>query len=334
MEFLRAYFMQEHNKLKVSIIVISKNEEKIIRLCLESIFKQTYPNIELIIVDSSTDNTPNIIKSLIHLSPFPVKLIFKEAKGCGFARNIGLNEATGDIITYIDADEIIPPDYVENIVREFNDPKCLGVWTKGTVIKPSKLISQVFWLYEEVYHPGRPAIEDGKCLDATVFRTSFLKSLGGYDVTLKVGEYMDLWRRIRKEIAKLSKQGYYFKCLDNVEFKHIRDDDFNFMGYFLKMIWYGEGRLMLYKKKLISFKSLLIPVYLALVPLLALVSTVYHYCWILLLPYLALFPFSIIKTFNEGFRDIKSLLISLLFPFIVIFKSFGTVIGMIKSLMR
>lgn len=185
--------------LKVSIIVISKNEEGRIGRCLESIFKQTYPNIEVIIVDSSTDNTPNIIRSLLNLSPFPVKLIFQEAKGCAFARNTGLNEASGDIVTFVDADEIIPPDYVENVVREFEDPKCLGVWTKGILAKPTNLIGQVFWLYEEVFIPCRPTIKNGICLDATVFRTSFLRDLGGYDATLKVGEDMDLWRRCERK---------------------------------------------------------------------------------------------------------------------------------------
>lgn len=326
--------MQEQSRLKVSIIVISKNEERIIGRCLGSIFKQTYPNIEVIIVDSSTDNTPNIIKSLLHLSPFPVKLIFQEAKGCAFARNTGLNEASGDLVTFVDADEIIPPDYVENVVREFEDPKCLGVWTKDILAKPPNLIGQVFWLYDKVFNPGRPPIKNGICLGANVFRISFLRGLGGYDVTLKVGEDMDLCRRVRKKITELSERGYYFKCLDNIEYKHIRDDDFSLTGHFLKMVWYGEGKLLAYKKKLISIKDLLAPVYLASVPLLALASLTACYYWMLLLPYLALFPFSMIKTFNEGFKEHELLLMSLLFPFIMIFKSFGIIIGIIKSIIR
>jgi glycosyltransferase involved in cell wall biosynthesis len=323
--------------LKVSIIVISKNEEGRIGRCLESIFKQTYPNIEVIIVDSSTDNTPNIIRSLLNLSPFPVKLIFQEAKGCAFARNTGLNEASGDIVTFVDADEIIPPDYVENVVREFEDPKCLGVWTKGILAKPTNLIGQVFWLYEEVFIPCRPTIKNGICLDATVFRTSFLRDLGGYDATLKVGEDMDLWRRVRKKISELSERGYYFKCLDNIEFiefKHIRDNKFSLTEHFLKMVWYGEGKLLACRKKLISIKNLLAPVYLASVPLLVLASLAACYCWILLLPYLALFPFSMIKTFKEGFKEHKLLLMSLLFPFIMVFKSFGIIIGIVKSIVK
>ena len=100
------------------------------------------------------------------------------------------------------------------------------------------------------------------------------------------------------------------------------------------MVWYGGGRLLAYKKKLISIKDLLAPLYLASVPLLALASLAACYYWILLLPYLASFPFSMIKTFNEGFKEPRLLLMSLLFPFIMVFKSFGIIIGIVKSIIR
>ncbi|MGB9615208.1 MAG: glycosyltransferase family 2 protein, partial [Fervidobacterium sp.] len=138
---------------KVSVIIISKNEEHHIEDCLKSIFKQTYRNIEIIVVDSSTDRTPEIIKRLSKESPFPMKIVLQEAKGCGFARNTGLMMASGDVVTFIDADELIPPDYMEKVVNEFEDPKCLGVRTRVTLAKPSNQIGKVFWLYERIFHP-------------------------------------------------------------------------------------------------------------------------------------------------------------------------------------
>jgi len=329
--------------LKVSIIVISRNEEKIIEQCLESIFRQTYPNIEVIIVDSSTDNTPDIIRSLSNFSPFPIKVIFQEAKGCGFARNTGLNEASGDVVTFVDADVLIPPNYVESAIREFEDSRCLGVWTKGILAKPSNLLGQVFWLYERIFHPGKPAVKNGKCLDATIFRTWFLKDVArGYNVTLRVGEDVDLWRRVRRKIEELSKEGFYFKQrndIEFIEFKHIRDGDFRLRNHFSKMIWYGQGKLCKIRMKSASIwdlvKELLAPIYLASVPLLTLIAALVAWqCSIFLLPYLALFPLSVLKTLHEGFKDCNTLLISLLFPLIMVFKSLGLIIGMVRSIIK
>lgn len=96
--------------MNISIVIPSYNSEKYIRPCLDAIMHQTTAPYEIIVVDSSTDDTPQII-----LKEFPkVQLHHMEKQTMpGAARNIGLNMATGDIVLFLDTDAIPDTDWVE-----------------------------------------------------------------------------------------------------------------------------------------------------------------------------------------------------------------------------
>nr|WP_290367065.1 glycosyltransferase family A protein [Sporosarcina newyorkensis] len=73
---------------------------------IESVLNQTYKNFELIIVDDgSTDNSKEIIQKYTNAYPVKIKAIFKENGGQGSAFNIGIENATGDVIAFLDADD-------------------------------------------------------------------------------------------------------------------------------------------------------------------------------------------------------------------------------------
>jgi len=94
---------------KISIILPVYQGEKTLKIAIKSILKQTYQNIELIIVnDGSTDKTDEIILEIIKKSePNKIKYIRNEInRGVYFSRNIGIKESTGDFITMQDADDI------------------------------------------------------------------------------------------------------------------------------------------------------------------------------------------------------------------------------------
>jgi glycosyltransferase len=98
--------------LKISIITISFNAEKTIEKTLMSIESQSYDNIEHIIVDGgSKDNTLEICNSFPHVS----KIISESDKGVYDAFNKGLKIATGDIIGFLNADDVF---YESNSVLE------------------------------------------------------------------------------------------------------------------------------------------------------------------------------------------------------------------------
>ncbi|MGN0811934.1 MAG: glycosyltransferase family 2 protein [Candidatus Coproplasma sp.] len=97
----------------ISVIVPVYNGEKYIQKCIESIQKQTFSKIEIIIVDDgSTDNTKNICNNFINLDE-RVKYYYITNSGVSKARNYGLMHAQGDFISFVDSDDWIDADMLE-----------------------------------------------------------------------------------------------------------------------------------------------------------------------------------------------------------------------------
>lgn len=108
-------------KAKVSVLVPFYNVEKYVGRCVESLFSQTYSNIEYVFVNDCTpDNSMDIINE--HIDKFNVRnkcvIINHEVnKGISASRNDCLDNATGDYILFIDSDDYIDKDMVELLVK-------------------------------------------------------------------------------------------------------------------------------------------------------------------------------------------------------------------------
>ena len=103
--------------VKVSLIMPAYNIESEIKRSIESVLKQTYTNIELIIVDDgSKDSTPNIIDQYAkyHANIIP---IHRENGGVFSARIDGIFQSTGDYIGFIDGDDYIEPEMIEQLLK-------------------------------------------------------------------------------------------------------------------------------------------------------------------------------------------------------------------------
>ena len=108
--------------LLVTIIVPIYGTEKYIRQCAESIFKQTYQNIEFIFVNDCTkDRSLEILKEVIEEFPLLKKRIKvinnSQNSGLAFSRKAGLNVATGDYIIHFDSDDFVEPTIIEELVN-------------------------------------------------------------------------------------------------------------------------------------------------------------------------------------------------------------------------
>ena len=110
-------FVSKEPENKVSIIVPFFNTEKYIKKCLESIVKQSYKNIEVILVnDGSTDNTTQICETFTN-SDNRFKIInLKSNKGPAIARNTGLDFVTGNYICFIDSDDYIDKNFISKLL--------------------------------------------------------------------------------------------------------------------------------------------------------------------------------------------------------------------------
>jgi glycosyltransferase involved in cell wall biosynthesis len=118
--------MRTIKALRVSIVIPVYNEEQQLEACLAAVMAQTTPADEIIVVDNnSTDQTARIA------SRFPaVTLVSEPRQGVVFARDRGFNLASGDIIGRIDADTILPADWIATLQRLFQDPTLDGVTGK------------------------------------------------------------------------------------------------------------------------------------------------------------------------------------------------------------
>ncbi len=101
----------------VSVIVPVYNVERYIKECIESILQQTYKNIEVIVVDDgSPDKSAAIISKISKKDP-RVRLITKENGGVSSARNVGLDNANGEYVVFVDADDFLAKDFVEYMLH-------------------------------------------------------------------------------------------------------------------------------------------------------------------------------------------------------------------------
>lgn len=108
---------------KISIIIPVYNVENYLKQCVDSVVKQTYKNLEIILVnDGSTDNSGKICDEYT-LKDSRIKVIHKENGGISSARNVAIDIAEGKYITFVDSDDDVEPDYIAylyNILKVFN----------------------------------------------------------------------------------------------------------------------------------------------------------------------------------------------------------------------
>lgn len=101
----------------VSIVVPVFNIESNIRYCFESLVRQTYANIEIILVDDgSTDNSALVCRGLVSRSS-KAKLVSKPNGGLGSARNWGMRHAEGEYCMFVDGDDILAENCVEKLLN-------------------------------------------------------------------------------------------------------------------------------------------------------------------------------------------------------------------------
>lgn len=101
----------------VSIIIPVYKVERYLSQCVESVVKQTYQKLEIILVDDgSPDNCPAMCDAWGKKDE-RIRVIHKQNGGLSSARNAGLDVCTGEFIVFVDSDDWLEPDYVEKMLR-------------------------------------------------------------------------------------------------------------------------------------------------------------------------------------------------------------------------
>lgn len=105
------------DNVKVSIIIPAYNVEKYILKCINSLLEQTEKEIEIIVVDDGSKDKTNLIVKEIIKKHANIVLIEQENKGVSAARNTGLQNAKGKYTMFIDADDWLEKDAIENLYK-------------------------------------------------------------------------------------------------------------------------------------------------------------------------------------------------------------------------
>lgn len=180
----------------VSIIVPTKNSSKFLDACLSSIKKQTYTNLELIVVDNnSTDQTKEIAKKY-------TDKVFNHGPERSAQRNFGVEQSKGEYVLIIDSDMELSDGVVKSCVEKIETDQSI----KGIII-PEESFGEGFWAQckklERSFYVGEDSIEA-----ARFFPTGLYKELGGYNEALVSGEDWDLSDRAEMK-GKIARIGDY-----------------------------------------------------------------------------------------------------------------------------
>jgi len=112
----------------ISVIIPAYNAEKVLCRCLESIAQQTYPFLEIIVVnDGSMDSTILVFEEFsqtIQRSGLSIAIYSQKNSGVSCARNLGLRNSTGVYICFIDADDTMSETYIQNLYEKHMETGC------------------------------------------------------------------------------------------------------------------------------------------------------------------------------------------------------------------
>ena len=137
-------------KQRISLIIPAYNEERYLGRCLDAIAAQTVRAFEVIVVDNnSTDGTAKVARRY----PF-VTLVREPRQGRSFAQKTGFDAATGTVLARIDADAVVPPDWIREITEYFASPGALKTaWSGGARFYNVRFPRLVSMAYDWVESP-------------------------------------------------------------------------------------------------------------------------------------------------------------------------------------
>lgn len=193
--------------MRFSVIVPVYNKAPYIAKALESVFSQTFPDYELIVVDDgSSDDSFTVVKEMfgVQSTNHEVQLIRQENQGVSTARNNGVSASKGEYICFLDADDWWEPTFLEEMSQLITDYPQVGIYGTGYyIVKNGRK-----WL-------APVGVEDGftcglinycqvyaktLCMPLTSITVAMPRhifdELGGFRPHLKLGEDFDLWIKV------------------------------------------------------------------------------------------------------------------------------------------
>lgn len=202
----------------VSVLMPTYNREDFVGEAIESVLAQTYPNLELIVVDDgSTDNTKTVVRE--YLSDPRVKYLYKENGGQSSARNLGFKHSKGEYISFLDSDNKWKPEKVEVCIAAFSENPDVGVIycdnitidDKGREIDRNSMKRYSGMITAQLLKDNFVTINT-----ATLKRECY-ETMGGLNESLFRAPDYDLWLRIstKYKFLYVPKFVSYYRVMEN-----------------------------------------------------------------------------------------------------------------------
>ncbi len=188
----------------ISVVIPLYNKEKQIACTLQSVFEQTFQNFEIVIVDDgSTDNS---VEEVEKFDDSRIRLIHQTNAGVSAARNRGIEEASGELIAFLDADDVWMPEYLATQYGLYQKyPECSvyacnyefrdseGKVTPTIIRKlPFEGEDGILSNYFEVASCSHPPI----CSISIMVKKTAIQAIGGFPLGIKSGEDLLTWARL------------------------------------------------------------------------------------------------------------------------------------------
>ena len=178
----------------VSVVIPTHNRANVLMRAIRSVFSQTYPNIEIIVVDDgSEDGTATILRGLSG-----TRTVRQSNKGVSAARNAGIAKSRGKLVAFLDSDDEWRPEKIQKQVSLYHTEKpefichCNELW-----MRDNKVVNQKGIHTKQGGFFFMRALE--RCLispSAVIISRVLLDRVGWFDEALEAAEDYDLWLRI------------------------------------------------------------------------------------------------------------------------------------------
>lgn len=174
----------------VTVLVPAHNEEKVIERCLQSIFKNSYSNFDVMVVnDASTDATKHIVNLYRKLHPeYKLRVIHRHMNtGKGAALNYALGRyVKSKFVMMLDADSVLASDAIERAISYFSDPTVVGVAANVQVMNQHTTLSILQKFEHMIGYRAKKTYSLTNCEFvvggvASTYRTKSIRAIGFYD---------------------------------------------------------------------------------------------------------------------------------------------------------
>jgi glycosyltransferase involved in cell wall biosynthesis len=183
--------------MKVSVIIPAYNQGVYLGKAVQSVLDQTYPDFDIVIVDDgSTDDTADIARGF---KDQRIRYIYQENRGLSAARNTGIQNSDGELLTFLDSDDLFFPDKLEVLVAELNHHPEVGFVAGQAVLidENGNPLGEVFNtpLPED---PARLLLWNPLHVCSVMVRRLWIDRVGLFDERFRAYEDWDMWLRLAR----------------------------------------------------------------------------------------------------------------------------------------